>query len=326
VILVVGATGQLGSLVVHELARQGRPVRAMVRPPDLGRDLVDAGAQLVEADLLRPDTLDDALRGVTAIIATANAVAPTHRGDSHGALARGYADLIERARAAGVERFVYASVPEAPLDDVVPMVGAKRKVEELLAASGLSHVSLRMPPFMEVWLALVGSSIPVRGEPRAVVRRPYGFLRRFRRLTGHSVENSGVMLVPGAASVRNAFISVHDVAQVMVAAVDARDLTGPVDVGGPEILTWTDVARIYGEVLGRPVKVRSTPVGVYALGQRALARVAPSASNTLGLNRLLATAETPWDTSAVTRRLGVHPLRTVEQVLREKAQLPADYY
>jgi uncharacterized protein YbjT (DUF2867 family) len=324
VILVVGATGQLGSRVVQELGRQGRPVRAMIRPPDLGRDLVEAGAELVEADLLRPETLDDALRGVTAVIATANAVAPTHRGDSHNALARGYAELIERARAAGVQRFVYASVPETPLDGAVPMVLAKRKVEELLAASRLSYVSLRMPPFMEVWLALVGSAIPVRGEPRAVVRRPYGFLQRFRRLTGHSIENHGVMMVAGAASVRNAFISVQDVARLMVAAVDARDLTGPVDVGGPEILTWTDVARIYSEVLGRPVRVRSLPVAIYGLGQQALARVAPSASNTLGLNRLLATAETPWDTSEVTRRLGVYPLKTVEQVLREKAQLPAD--
>jgi hypothetical protein len=54
-----------------------------------------------------------------------------------------------------------------------------------------------------------------------------------------------------------------------------------------------------------------------------LARIAPSVSNVMGLNRLLATSETPWDTSEVTRRLGVHPLRTVEQVLREKAALPA---
>jgi hypothetical protein len=44
----------------------------------------------------------------------------------------------------------------------------------------------------------------------------------------------------------------------------------------------------------------------------------------MGLNRLIATAETPWDTTDVARRLGVHPLRTVEQVLREKAALPAD--
>jgi uncharacterized protein YbjT (DUF2867 family) len=323
VILVVGATGQLGSLVVRELGRQGRPVRAMVRPPDLGRDLVDAGAELVAADLLEPATLDDALRGVRAVIATANAVAPTHRGDSHDSLARGYADLLARAQAAGVERFVYASVPETPLDGDVPMIRAKRTVEQLLAASGMSYAAPRMPPFIEVWLALVGSSIPVRGELRATVQRHNPVLRRYRGVTGRSIEDRGVMVVPGPASTRNAFISVHDTARLLVALVDATDLTGPVDVGGPEILTWTDVAAIYSQVLGRPVRVRSTPPAVFALAQRALTRVAPSVSNVMGLNRLIATSETPWDTSEVTRRLGVHPLRTVEQVLREKAQQPA---
>ena len=40
------------------------------------------------------------------------------------------------------------------------MIRAKRRVEELLAASGMSWVAVRMPPFTEVWLALVGSSHP----------------------------------------------------------------------------------------------------------------------------------------------------------------------
>ena len=322
-ILVVGATGQLGSLIVRELARQGRPVRAMVRQPDTGRDLVEAGAELVDADLLRPDTLDEALRGVRVVIATANVIVPTRRGDTHQGLARGYADLIERAQAAGVQRFVYASVPETPLDDAVPLIRAKRRVEELLTASRMSEVSVRMPPFTEVWLALAGSSVPLRGEPRATVARPYGLLRGFRGLTGRTVERRGLMVVPGSASIRNAFISVHDAARVMVALVDAPEITGPLDVGGPEVLAWTDVARIFGEVLGRPVRVRTTPVGVFTAGQRLLARIAPSASNVMGLNRLIATAETPWDTTEVARRLGVHPLTTVEQVLREKAALPA---
>jgi uncharacterized protein YbjT (DUF2867 family) len=324
VILVVGATGQLGSLIVRELGRQGRPVRAILRPPDAGADLAEAGAELVSADLLRPETLDDALRGVRAVIATANVIVPTRRDDTHQGLARGYAELIERARDAGVERFVYASVPETPLDDAVPLIRAKRAVEEQLAASGMSYVSVRMPPFTEVWLALAGSSIPLRGEPRATVARPYGLLRGFRGLTGRTVERHGLMVVPGSASIRNAFISVPDAARVMAALVDATGFTGPLDVGGPEVLAWTDVARIFGDVLGRPVRVRTTPVGVFTAGQRLLARVAPSASSVMGLNRLIATAETPWDTTEVARQLGVHPLRTVEQVLREKAALPAD--
>lgn len=323
-ILVVGATGQLGSQVVRVLCAQGTPVRAMVRTPGSADDLAEAGAELVTADLRHPDTLTTALEGVRAVIATANAIAPSQRGDSSAALTQGYAELIARARSAGVERFVYASVPVTPLDDDVPLVRAKREVEKALAASGMSYLSMQIAPFTEVWLALVGSSVPSRGEQRATVRRPYAFLRRFRRLTGHSIEDRGVMVVPGAASIRNAFISVPDVAALLVAAVGADPLTGTVEVGGPEILTWTDVARIYGDVLGRPVRVRSVPVGVFGFAQRVRAPVAPSASNVLGLNRLLGTAETPWDSRELTRRLGVHPLQTVEQVLRAKAALPTD--
>src|SRR4051794_3429650 len=56
-ILVVGATGQLGSLVVRTLRDQAQPVRAMVRdlPAD---DLSATGAELVRADLTEPRTLD----------------------------------------------------------------------------------------------------------------------------------------------------------------------------------------------------------------------------------------------------------------------------
>jgi len=50
-ILVVGATGQLGSGVVHALRARGRPVRAMVRGP--ADDLASTGPELIEADLTR---------------------------------------------------------------------------------------------------------------------------------------------------------------------------------------------------------------------------------------------------------------------------------
>jgi ActR/RegA family two-component response regulator len=50
--------------------------------------------------------------------------------------------------------------------------------------------------------------------------------------------------------------------------------------------------------------------------------VAPSLAGVMGLNRLIATSETDWDTSDTARRLGLEKRRTVEQVLREKAALP----
>ena len=129
-------------------------------------------------------------------------------------------------------------------------------------------------------------------------------------------------MLPGPADRRQAFVSVHDAADVLVAAIDAAP-TGTVDVGGPEILSWTDVAAEYERVLGRPVRVVSLPAGVFRVARDALALVAPSAANIMGLNLFMATTETAWDTASTTAALGLGPLRTVRQVLAEKAALPA---
>jgi uncharacterized protein YbjT (DUF2867 family) len=322
-ILVVGATGQLGSLVVRRLREEGRPVRAMVRDPDAAEDLAATGAELVVADLRKAATLDAALEGVQTVVATANVVAPTHPGDTSAALDAGYRELVSRARDHGVRRFVMASIPAGPLDDEVPVARTKRLLEQQLAESGISCVSLRLPPFTELWLAMVGSSMGLRGEQRPTLERPYGFLRGFRRLTGRTVEQFGVMLVPGPASARHAFISIHDVARLMTAAVDEDTVSGCVDVGGPEILSWNDVAALFREALGRRVRVIGTPAAAFAVPQRLLAPFAPSVSDIMGLERAMATIETAWDTTDVTDRLGVTGLRTVREVLREKAALPA---
>lgn len=321
-ILVVGATGQVGSLVVRRLREQGASVRAMVREPASATDLAATGAELLVADLGRPETLDAALAGVDAVVATANAVAPIRPGDSAAVVDAGYAELIRRAGRAGVSRFVLCSVPITPLDAAVPVAWTKRRTEQLLAGSGLSWLSLRLAPFTEVWLALVGSELPLRGEQRTTLSRPYPTLRRFRRLTGRAVERHGVMVVPGPASARQAFVSVHDAARALAAAVDPATGSGPVDLVGPQSLAWTDVAAIYARVLGRRVRVVSQPAAVFAVGQRLLSRVAPSLAGVMALNRLMATSETDWDTSATASRLGLGPLRTVEEILREKAALP----
>jgi uncharacterized protein YbjT (DUF2867 family) len=68
-ILVVGATGSIGSLVVEEAIRQGHAVRALVRTASKGRQL-SRGAETVIGDLTRPKTLSAAVAGINAIVFT----------------------------------------------------------------------------------------------------------------------------------------------------------------------------------------------------------------------------------------------------------------
>ena len=68
-LLVVGATGSIGSLVVAEAVREGYAVRALVRNPDKAREL-SPGAERVVGDLTRPDTLTNAVSGIDAVVFT----------------------------------------------------------------------------------------------------------------------------------------------------------------------------------------------------------------------------------------------------------------
>jgi uncharacterized protein YbjT (DUF2867 family) len=322
--MVVGGNGQLGSACAEGLLAQGREVRVSVRDRARAGRVEGRGAEVVLLDVTDPGQRRRALRDVDVLVLSANAVAP-RAGDDPAAFDRGLSALADEALSAGVRRVVLPSVPVSDEDRRVPPMRAKRHLEDQLAAGLAESWILRFPPFMESWFALVGSSLPLRGEPNATVGRPSPFLRRFRAMTGSLVEDRGLMLVPGPPTHRHAFISVHDAARACVAAAvqDGPAPTAPVDVGGPEVLSWRDVAALFAEVLHRRVRVVATPPVVYAAVARALASVAPVPSRTMAMNCYLGRSESPY---AVPGGGLVDPaaMLTAEEFLRRKAALSPD--
>ncbi|MGW5465264.1 SDR family oxidoreductase [Streptomyces sp. NPDC003996] len=69
-VLVVGATGSIGRLVVAEAIARGHAVRALVRDRAKGAQLLPADAELVTGDVTRPETLPEAVAGADAIVLT----------------------------------------------------------------------------------------------------------------------------------------------------------------------------------------------------------------------------------------------------------------
>ena len=110
-------------------------------------------------------------------------------------------------------------------------------------------------------------------------------------------------------------------AAACTAAVDSDAVAGrTIDVGGPQVLTW--VADIFSRVLGRRVRVVSTPTVVFAAAATLLRRFAPVASQTMALNRYLGASETTWSPGGG-GLVGPSTMTTVEEFLRRKAALPA---
>ena len=320
-VLVVGANGQLGSTCCRALVAEGHTVRGSVRQLDRGVGLGLVGVDLVVADLAAEPDVDTLLDGIQVVVLTANTAAP-RAGDDVERFAEGVSRLVDTAGRGGVERIVLPSVPVTDVDPHVPLAAERRKLESRVRAAVPGSVILRFPPFMETWLAFVGSSLPSRGEPNATVDRPSPFLRRFRSATGSTVEKRGLMLVPGPAGNRQAFISVKVVAAACTAAVSREDLAGQtIEVGGPEVLSWVDVAETYSRVLGRPVRAVSTPSLVFAVMAAVLRPFAAVPSRTMALNRLAGASGAAWEPGGA-GLVDPASMTTVEQFLTAKAALP----
>jgi uncharacterized protein YbjT (DUF2867 family) len=238
VILVVGATGQVGGEVCRLLAGQNESVRALVRStshPARLAALHDLGVELVEGDLRAPETLAAACADVSAIISTAGATAAQQEGDTIATVDRdGQLALIEAATAAAVEHMVFVSFSSGIRGDT-PLHGAKRAVEQRLRESGISWTVLRPTAFMEVWLSpLVGFDA-----------------------TGDSV----VVFGSGGAAI--SYISLYDVARFCVESlVRPAAWNRTIELGGPEPITPLQAVRIVQEVTGRTLRVTHVPADV----------------------------------------------------------------
>ena len=233
--LVAGATGVVGTGICAALARDGRRVRALVRPTadaaKVGR-LRGLGVEVVDGDLERPATLRAALEGVSGVVTTASAFPVDPRPDAIERVDRvGSLNLVEAAATAGVRRFVYTSFREIPVDFAFQR--AKRAVEERLGSSGLEYTILRPINFMEVWFS------PMLGFDAAGGRvRVYG---------------------DGAAPLQ--WISSGDVVEFAVWALEAEAAAcAKLDLGGPEALSQLDVIAIFEELVGKPLAREHLPL------------------------------------------------------------------
>lgn len=132
-ILVTGATGNIGGELVTTLSESGTQVRALVRDPSTAT--LPAGVIAVTGDLNRPETMADALDGVSALF-----------------LLPGYdnqADLLDRAKKAGVQRIVLLSSAAAALQDLDNAVSRYMTLsEQAVRESELAWTFLRPRSFM----------------------------------------------------------------------------------------------------------------------------------------------------------------------------------
>lgn len=236
-ILVVGATGILGSEICRRLRLEGHPVRGLVRPtsaPERVARLKAMGVETVLGDLRDPASLVCACQGVGMVITTATSILSMQPGDSIPVTdQQGQIDLVKAARQAGVRRFVFVSVPYQMGD--CPLTAAKRSVENALVASGMEYIILRPGCFMETMLS------PAMG---------FDFIE-------------GKVTIYGDGHVKNRFISLDNVAQVVVESLILPEAkNGAFELGYPQSYSLLEVVRSFEQIGGKPFDLTFVPVAV----------------------------------------------------------------
>jgi len=109
--LVTGGTGFVGANVVRALLRRGTEIRALVRSGSDVRPLVDLDIELVQGDLRDRQSLEAALKGCSTLyhVAAVYSLWASHRQEIYASNVTGTVNLLEAARAAGVQKIVYTS-------------------------------------------------------------------------------------------------------------------------------------------------------------------------------------------------------------------------
>jgi nucleoside-diphosphate-sugar epimerase len=109
-ILVTGATGSIGSVLVKRLSESGQIVRAVVRNPDRAAALrIMANIEIVPGDLNKPDSLRGCAEGCSQVYHCAAKLSGSNRAAFYAINVIGTQALINEAVRVGSERFIYAS-------------------------------------------------------------------------------------------------------------------------------------------------------------------------------------------------------------------------
>jgi uncharacterized protein YbjT (DUF2867 family) len=216
-ILVTGATGLSGSAVIREFARQHEKVRALVRSRTKARAFeAFPTVEIVEGDMLRPQTLEAALHGVDRVLMISSA-------DQQ--LVETQCTFIDAARKAGVRHIVKFSGLNAAPDSPFLFTRMHAEIERYLERSGLEWTHLRPSQFMQLY---------------------------FREAPTIVAESAFYLPLEDA---KFAPVDVEDIAKVAFTLLRTGGHEGiHYNMTGPQALTMTEVAEQISLAIGKPVR------------------------------------------------------------------------
>lgn len=222
-ILITGAGGKTGRAVLRALSQAGS-VSAFVRRQEHVYALKDLGAQSVfVGDLRDRDAIRNAVQGVRSMYHI-----PPNMSQDEIEIGR---LVIDEARTAGVQHFVYHSVLH-PQTERMAHHWAKLRVEEMLFESGLPFTVLQPAPYMQ----------NLMGGWKGIVE-------------------AGVLRVPYSVDSKISFVDLEDIAEAAGFVLrDSSHVNAVYELAGTRPQSHADVAGILSKVLEREVRAEQQEI------------------------------------------------------------------
>ncbi|MDB5081845.1 MAG: hypothetical protein JWP00_3769 [Chloroflexi bacterium] len=221
---ITGANGQLGRLVINNLLAMvpANQIIAVTRHPARLEEFAVQGVQLREGDFNEPALLPVAFMGVKRLlIISTDDLTGGNRSEQHG-------QAIRAAKEAGVEHLFYTSAVNPDPDSENPLKRDHGLTENHLKESGLK------------WTALRNN---IYGDGLAGMLQP-------------SLSNGKFFIPQGEG--KTGYVAREDCARVAALILAGKpDLSGPVDITGPEALSYRDLGQRISEVLGKSIEVEA---------------------------------------------------------------------
>jgi NAD(P)H dehydrogenase (quinone) len=221
-IIVSGASGQLGSLVVQGLLAKGVPAKNLIlvsRTPDTLEKYAKQGAIVRFGDFEKPESLPAAYAGGTRMLLISIGFSKTPRPQSHGR-------AIDAAKAAGVQQIAYTSWIALSKGDTSGIGADHSQTEELLKKSGVAYTFLRNSIYQDA-IAAAAAKMVADGKATAVPN-----------------EN------------KVAYVTREDCADAAVAVLTTPGHDNKIyDITGPELLGQAEIAAAASAVSGKKIPV-----------------------------------------------------------------------
>lgn len=287
-ILVVGATGFIGSHLVEALRAKGISAGCLLRDP--ARPGPCAGLATVKGDITDPASLQGALQGVHTVVNLAGIIAEKGGQTFRKIHVQGVENLLKEAMVSGVSRFFHQSALGADPDSKAMYHRTKAQGEEAVRSSGIPFTIFR---------------------PSLVVGRGDGFTSKVMdmlRAPGPFVP------VPGSGEALFQPLYVDDWVECFLKALDDPDSAGRVyELGGPEHLSFNSIVEQTAEAMGVRKRLLHIPMGLAGLGVRLLEKTSLSPATSEQL--MLLDTDNICDPGGVRKQFGFDPM-PFERALR----------